>query len=112
AAGVAQPQVSVDRVLHGRGVGVLGGQPVVDDQRGRLSRGGDGGGQVAVAERRTGHVPAAVQEQHGGRGRGRGLGGDPQRGHAARDDRGDHDVRRRRELPVQLLQGGTDAVEI
>src|SRR5206468_9790015 len=56
AAGVAQPQVGVDRVLHGRGIGVLGGQPVVDDQRGRLSRGGDGGGQVTVAERRSCHV--------------------------------------------------------
>ncbi len=40
------------------------------------------------------------------------LGGDPQRGHAARDDRGDRDVRRRRELRVQFLQGGPDAVEI
>ena len=107
---VAQPQVGVDRVLHGGGIGVLGGQPVVDDQRGGPRRGGDGAGQVAVAERGSGHVPAAVQVQHGGRGRR--LRGDPQRGHPARDDRGDGHVRRRGELPVQFLQGGPDAVEI
>ncbi len=87
-----EPAIGGGGVLHRGRERMLGGQPVVEQQRGGLARGRDGGGEMAVRARGADHVAASVQVEHDAAGRRPGrpqpLGGRDRRAHALHLDLG------------------------
>ena len=94
---------------------MLGGEPVVRQEHGRLRRSGERAGVRLVTERGAEHVSPAMEVQDRGRGSigGVGLGGaDEQRRNAAGGRRLDARPRRRRELRLDLLVRRTRLVQV
>ena len=89
---------------------MLGGQPVVRDDDAGPGLFGQGAGQRPVAERRPGHVPAAVQVQHGGGCLG--LGREQESRHSPGVHRPHADAGRRLELPVQALERDPQLLQV